>query len=906
MGGPQPGELGIGSVIGGYRIDAVLGRGGMGVVYRATQVALGRAVALKVIGPQFATDPAFRERFRQESQLAASLDHPNVITIYEAGEDDGRLFVSMRHVDGVDLRMLLAAEGPIEPGRAVAIVAQVASALDAAHAMGLVHRDVKPANILLEQRGGSERAYLSDFGLVKRIGADPALTGSAGWVGSVDFVAPEQVQGRPVDGRADIYALGAVLYTALTGQVPFPRADAAARLYASVNDPVPSLAATRPGLPDALDAAVVRAMAKDPGARFPSADALADAVTGSIGGGGPAAATGVFAGWGAPAGAGPLIIPAAAQAEAASPAPSAATAVLPLSPGPPGPWWRRHRWSGRVGAATAILVAAALVATAAGAWPSGRHAEHSRGVTTAAKQPGTAGQATAGTHPGNTNVTRGAHGAITVADVTGGNNGPPDQYQITIYDLRRSGPYVTLDLGIVCVKASSNSCGSGGDFGTINATKGVDGINFNNVAGIQLIAPSQKTEYQEVTDTNGERYCSALPPSLDVGPAIHLAWANFAAPPASTSAIDVVFPNGGPQIPAVPITPGPARTPAPGNEVIPAAQAPFDRPPDSTDTSGLTLPVYDLVSTVGGPSGSDAEAPGRSTLNLSSDVLFAFAKADLTPAAQGVLATVAGKIKGGASGVVTVTGYTDSVGDDSVNGPLSQARAQAVVAAVTPLIAGTPVTFAAAGDGSANPIAANTNSDGSDNPAGRALNRRVTIGYNVTTAPPPTGPAPAPPTVPAPAGAEAPPPVDYITTTDGSGQTSRYHITVNSLVRDGNFVVLHLTAACTSSTNRDDSSNSSCDGSSDFAGTDTVPPERNGALNTLAAIYLTDPTTNQVYIPVHDSQTAPLTAAVDPGWPVGSTYPSWLYFPAPPTSVRSITVELPGATAKIANVAIAS
>ncbi len=202
----------------------------MGIVYRATQLSLDRAVALKVINPLLAADPGFRERFRKESALAASLDHPNVVPVHEAGEDAGRLYVSMRLVRGTDLGRLVAAEGPLDPARAVGLLAGAAGALDAAHAAGLVHRDVKPSNVLVERRGDDEHAFLSDFGVVKRVGQDAEATGSAGWVGSADFVAPEQVVGVAVDGRSDIYALGGVLYTALTGRVPFERSDLAAKL----------------------------------------------------------------------------------------------------------------------------------------------------------------------------------------------------------------------------------------------------------------------------------------------------------------------------------------------------------------------------------------------------------------------------------------------------------------------------------------------------------------------------------------------------------------------------------------------------------------------------------------------------------------------------------------------------
>ncbi len=211
-------ELRPGQAFAGYRIEAVAGRGGMGVVYRATQIGRGRTVALKLIAPELAADEAFRERLQVESELLASIDHPNVIAFYEAGEADGQLFMSMRYVEGMDLRSLIAERGWLAPEHAARIVAQVAAGLDAAHASGLVHRDVKPANVLIERRDGTQRAYLSDFGLTKRMALTTAITRSGHWVGTLDYVAPEQIEGRRVDARADVYALGCVLFQALRGR----------------------------------------------------------------------------------------------------------------------------------------------------------------------------------------------------------------------------------------------------------------------------------------------------------------------------------------------------------------------------------------------------------------------------------------------------------------------------------------------------------------------------------------------------------------------------------------------------------------------------------------------------------------------------------------------------------------
>jgi DNA-binding beta-propeller fold protein YncE/predicted Ser/Thr protein kinase len=261
------GELRPGSVIAGHRIEAVAGRGGMGVVYRARELALDRLVALKVVAHGLADDPAFRERFRRESKIAASLDHPNVIPVFGAGEEDGLAWIAMRYVEGDDLRSLVRREGPLDPARAARIVSQVAAALDAAHATGLVHRDVKPANVLL---GPGDHAYLTDFGLTKHALSVGDATRTGQWVGSVDYVAPEQITGDRLDARADVYALGGVLWWALTGEVPFPRDRDEAKLWAHVNLDPPGDDRVSPG----LAAVVRRAMAKSPDDRFPSAGDL--------------------------------------------------------------------------------------------------------------------------------------------------------------------------------------------------------------------------------------------------------------------------------------------------------------------------------------------------------------------------------------------------------------------------------------------------------------------------------------------------------------------------------------------------------------------------------------------------------------------------------------------------------
>ncbi|MDO8184979.1 protein kinase [Conexibacter sp. JD483] len=276
------GDARIGTVVAGCRIISVIGRGGMGVVYLAQHEALERRVALKLLSPELAQDPEFRERFQSEARIAASLDHPNVVPIHDAGESDGELYIVMRWVDGLDLRALLRENGgtlPVES--AVALLTQVADALDAAHARGLVHRDVKPANVLVT--ASREHAYLSDFGLTKLVSASSSgLTRTGQWIGTIDYVAPEQIEGRRLDARTDVYALGCLLFQALTGSVPFPREHEIAKVWAHVNADPPSLSEHAPELPRALGTVLSRALAKDPDARYASAGGLARAVLAAV------------------------------------------------------------------------------------------------------------------------------------------------------------------------------------------------------------------------------------------------------------------------------------------------------------------------------------------------------------------------------------------------------------------------------------------------------------------------------------------------------------------------------------------------------------------------------------------------------------------------------------------------
>jgi serine/threonine protein kinase len=263
----------IGTEVAGFRIESVLGRGGMSVVYVAEQVRLARKVALKVLTNELAWDEQFRERFVRESHIAATIDHPNIIPIYDAGEADGLLYIAMRFVQGPDLKEILK-RGSLGVGRTIFLVEQLASALDAAHAHSLVHRDVKPGNILLEE--STDHAYLTDFGVAKQTTAR-GLTSTGHFLGTVEYAAPEQIEGGQVDSRTDVYALGCVLYECLTGSPPFAHGTEHAVLHAHLVDPPPSVSRVRPELPQAFDSVVATAMAKSPDDRFGSCGELAHA-----------------------------------------------------------------------------------------------------------------------------------------------------------------------------------------------------------------------------------------------------------------------------------------------------------------------------------------------------------------------------------------------------------------------------------------------------------------------------------------------------------------------------------------------------------------------------------------------------------------------------------------------------
>jgi serine/threonine protein kinase len=281
-----------GDVFARHRVEALLGRGGMGIVYRATELeGAGREVALKLIRPEHAADAQFRDRFEREARLARQIEHPNVVPVFDAGEHEGIAYMTMPLVSGIDLEALLAGRGALHPRHAAAVAAPAARALGAAHDLGLVHRDVKPANILLEPReDGEPHVWLMDFGLTKHRESTSGLTRTGQWVGTIDYAAPEQINGERVDGRTDLYALGCVLHECLTGSVPFAAAKDVSKIMAHLTETPPAASDVAAGVPAGFDAVVARAMAKRPDERYPLAELMADAIEAAAAGSPPAPA----------------------------------------------------------------------------------------------------------------------------------------------------------------------------------------------------------------------------------------------------------------------------------------------------------------------------------------------------------------------------------------------------------------------------------------------------------------------------------------------------------------------------------------------------------------------------------------------------------------------------------------
>jgi serine/threonine protein kinase len=367
----QTSDLPPGTLLGAYRIERRLGEGGMGVVYLAEHLRLSRMVALKVLGGRLAEDREFRTRFERESRLAASLDHPNIVPVYDAGEAEGLLYIAMRLVEGTDLGNVLGEEGALHPERALSIVSQTADALDEAHAAGLVHRDVKPGNIMLapSRRGPQEHVFLTDFGLA-RVAAGTRLTKSGYFLGTIHYSSPEQFTGGEVDGRTDVYSLGCVAFECLTGVVPFERDHEPAVMYAHLQEDPPRVTSRRPELPVAVDDVIAMAMAKRPEERFATCGQMIEALRAAVAG------TPVFL---SPLPPGERVTtparPAAVETGERPAAAAVTETVTPPEPRPTVP--RRSRWPW---IAAAVLGAAVLLA--GGGWflAAGREQPQERGA----------------------------------------------------------------------------------------------------------------------------------------------------------------------------------------------------------------------------------------------------------------------------------------------------------------------------------------------------------------------------------------------------------------------------------------------------------------------------------------------------------------------------------------------
>jgi len=386
----------VGDDFAGYRLRAVLGRGGMSVVYQAENPRLGSVIALKVLAPELATDDAFRARFLEESRIAVSLNHPNVVPIYDMGSHQDLLYIAMRYVSGTDLRQVIKKRGRVIPATAIFLLGQAARALDAAHRQGLVHRDVKPGNLLIE-RGGDDgdpdHVYLSDFGITKHAMSRTGLTSTGQFLGTIDYVAPEQIRGASVLGLADQYSLGCVLYECLTGRVPFEKDLDAAIIFAHVEESPTMPTVLRPDLPPAVDEVFARVLAKQPDDRYGNCREFIEAARVALGSLATVAEPGVSSGTYAPtlppeqrgtlevgrARQGDTIVSQRlAASEAPPPAPPGAPGgAAPGRPGPPRRWFARPRWIG-------ALIALVLIAAGAGAWAvvSGVSGSHGQSMTT--------------------------------------------------------------------------------------------------------------------------------------------------------------------------------------------------------------------------------------------------------------------------------------------------------------------------------------------------------------------------------------------------------------------------------------------------------------------------------------------------------------------------------------------
>ena len=335
----------------------------MGILYLAVEPGLERRVALKLIAPEAVDDEVFARRFAEESRIAASIEHPNVVPIYAAGEEDGVPYIAMRYVAGADLARRLAREGRLSPEVAVGLIAQIGNGLDAIHAAGLIHRDVKPANVLLSGDDGADHAYITDFGVARNVSTESGLTQTGRFVGTLDYVAPEQISGGAIDARVDVYALGCLLFKLLTGEVPFPKEGDAARLFAHLNDPPPAPSLYVPEVSMALDDVVIRAMSKSPDDRYPSAGDLGRAARAALRGERPEAPERTVATGAAATRTAEAILPKAGETRASPPTEPTRRlddGVRPAAAKPSAPGRRRALIGGVAALLVAVVVAVIL------------------------------------------------------------------------------------------------------------------------------------------------------------------------------------------------------------------------------------------------------------------------------------------------------------------------------------------------------------------------------------------------------------------------------------------------------------------------------------------------------------------------------------------------------------------
>lgn len=493
----------------------------------------------------------------------------------------------------------------------------------------------------------------------------------------------------------------------------------------------------------------------------------------------------------------------------------------------------------------------------------------------------------AGSAPARTAPTRPAGAGpsgVRTFEMTAGLNGDQDRYRVTVYSLRRSGPFLTLNAGIACERADGpGGCGTEFDFDQSH--------DYNTFNGVRILDPVGEREYSVARDGRKRPYVSELHAFMPAGPTVQRVWARYPAPPASTQAVDLLFPVGGPRVSGVPITEGGGVDPVPiGSGQVGGPPAPFDRPPESTDAGGLDMPGGELTANVVSHGGSERsrEAKGRRTVTLAADVLFAFNKASLSSRAGGLLGDAADTIAKRAQGPVAIDGYTDAKGSPAYNLGLSRRRAASVRSSLVPKV-GAGVTLRAVGHGEADPVAPNRGPDGRDNPAGRARNRRVTIGFAVNAGRPASAPSATP--APSPVAGPTQHSADYRIVSPGTGDVTDLRVDVGGVRRVGRLAVLDLRITCVRS------QEDSCD--SEFA----LGTERDAdTYYTVQGMTLVDPRADATYEPAYDQDHRPLASRFDVKQE--RTYAEWAYYLAPPDSTRTVTVALPNGGPRLSGIPV--